>query len=81
MRFCLIDNNSLGNSIIESNLRKVGRLTSLSVTGITELADTVYINNGRLGVNTEEPAGVFTAWDEESELTVRKYKNRTMYVG
>jgi hypothetical protein len=80
-RTVLIDNNSLGNSIVESNLRKVGRLTSLSVTGITELADTVYINNGRLGVNTEEPAGVFTAWDEESELTVRKYKNRTMYVG
>ena len=80
-RTVLIDNNSLGNSIIESNLRKVGRLTSLSVTGITELADTVYIDNGRLGINTEEPAGVFTAWDEESELTVRKYKNRTMYVG
>jgi hypothetical protein len=45
------------------------------------LAQTVYIDHGRLGINTIEPAGVFTAWDEESELTIRKYKQRTMYVG
>lgn len=77
----LIDNNSLGSSIVESNLRKLGRLVNLNVTGATELAETVYINNGRLGVNTDEPAGVFTAWDEESEVTIRKYKQRTMYIG
>lgn len=77
----ILDHKSLGNSIVESNLRKVGRLTTLSVIGETELAETLYINNGKLGVNTDEPAGVFTAWDEESELTIRKYKNRTMYIG
>ena len=77
----LVDNSALGSSIVESNLRKVGRLTDLNVTGETTLAETVYIDNGRLGINTEEPAGVFTAWDEESELSIRKYKNRTMYVG
>ena len=77
----LVDNSALGSSIVESNLRKVGRLTDLNVTGETTLAETVYIDNGRLGINTEEPVGVFTAWDEESELSIRKYKNRTMYVG
>lgn len=77
----LIDNKSLGSSIVESNLRKVGRLTDLAVVGETNLAETVYIDNGRLGINTDEPAGVFTAWDEESEITIRKYKNRTMYLG
>ena len=77
----LIDNKSLGNTIIESNLRKVGRLTSLNVIGETTLAETIYVSNGRLGLNTDEPAGVFTAWDEESEVTIRKYKNRTMYIG
>ena len=80
-RVTLIDNNSLGSSIVESNLRKLGRLVDLNVTGATELAETVYIDNGRLGINTDEPAGVFTAWDEESEITIRKYKQRTMYVG
>ena len=80
-RKVLINDNALGSSIVESNLRKLGRLTNLSVTGVTELAETVYIDNGRLGINTEEPAGVFTAWDEESEISIRKYKNRTMYIG
>lgn len=77
----LIDNNSLGSGIVESNLRKLGRLTDLTVTGITELAETMYIDNGRVGINTDEPAGVLTAWDEESEVSIRKYKNRTMYFG
>ena len=77
----LIDNKSLGNSIVESNLRKLGRLSNLNVIGETNLAETVYIDNGRVGINTDEPAGVFTAWDEESEITIRKHKNRTMYIG
>lgn len=77
----LINNSSLGSGVVESNLRKLGRLTELSVTGVSELAETVYIDNGRMGINTDEPAGVFTAWDEESEVSIRKYKNRTMYIG
>jgi len=77
----LLDTNTLGNSIVSSNLRKLGRLTDLSVSGTTELAETMYISNGRIGINTDEPAGVFTAWDEESEVSIRKYKNRTMYIG
>lgn len=77
----LLDHKSLGNSIIESNLRKVGRLSSLAVTGETELAETVFITDGKLGINTDEPAGALTAWDEECEVTIRKYKNRTMYFG
>lgn len=77
----LIGNNSLGSSVVESNLRKLGRLTELSVTGVSELAETVHIDNGRMGINTDEPAGTLTVWDEESEISIRKYKNRTMYVG
>ena len=77
----LIDSTGLGSSVVESNLRKLGRLTSLSVGGTTELAETVFIENGKLGINTDEPSGAFTVWDEESELSIRKYKNRTMYVG
>ena len=77
----LLDNKSLGNTVVESNLRKLGRLTEINVIGETTLAETVYIDNGRMGINTEEPAGVFTAWDEEAEFSIRKYKNRTMYLG
>ena len=77
----MIAPGKLGNSIVESNLRKVGRLNNLAVTGETELAETVYIDNGKMAINTDEPAGVLTAWDEEAEVSIRKYKNRTMYIG
>jgi hypothetical protein len=77
----LIDNTRLGNTVVESNLRKLGRLTSLAVTGTTELAESVFIENGKLGINTDEPSGALTVWDEESELSIRKYKNRNMYIG
>lgn len=77
----LIDNTRLGNTVVESNLRKLGRLTSLAVTGTTELAESVFIENGKLGINTDEPSGALTVWDEESEVSVKKYKNRTMYIG
>ena len=77
----LMDTRSLGPGIVESNLRKLGRLGTLAVTGITELAETMVIDNGRVGINTDEPSGILSLWDEESELTIRKYKQRTMYVG
>lgn len=77
----LVDGTRLGNTVVESNLRKLGRLSELAVAGTTELAETVFVENKKLGINTDEPAGVLTAWDEESEVSIRKYKNRTMYIG
>lgn len=77
----LMDARSLGPGIIESNLRKLGRLTTLAVTGTAELAETMVVDNGRVGINTDEPSGILSLWDEESELTIRKYKQRTMYLG
>lgn len=77
----LLTESSIGKSIVNSNLRTVGRLKNLSVAGETALAETVHIEHGRAGFNTDEPDGVITAWDEEAEITVKKYRNRTMYVG
>lgn len=77
----LIDSKQLGPTVVESNLRRVGRLRELMVTGSAEIADTVYVEDGRIGVNTNEPAGVFTVWDEEAEFTLRKYQRNTMYLG
>ena len=77
----LIDSKSIGPSVAESNLRRLGRLISLDVAGETSLAETVHVANGKVGINTDEPAGVFTAWDEEAEVSIRKYKSRNMYIG
>lgn len=77
----LLDHDRLGSSVMSSNLRSVGRLNKLEVAGEAKIADTFSVVSGRVGVNTDQPAGAFTVWDEEAELTVRKLKSRTMFLG
>lgn len=74
--------NSLGPSIISSNLRKLGRLTELNVGGIAQFNDTLIVtDSGKIGINTGEPEGALTVWDDDSELTIRRYKKKNMYLG
>ena len=77
----VLTENSLGPGIALSNLRKVGNLQDLNVIGKFTAAGTVAAGDGRMGINTEDPAGVLTIWDEEAELTFKKHKNKTMYIG
>lgn len=74
--------NSLGPSIINSNIRKLGRLSELNVTGIAQFSETMIItNNGKIGINTTDPDGALTIWDDDSDLTIRRHKKKNMYVG
>lgn len=78
----VLSENALGNSIINSNIRKLGRLMELNVSGIAQFNDTLLVtDNGKIGVNTTEPEGVLTLWDDDSELTIRRYKKKNMYIG
>lgn len=78
----ILTENSLGPSIVSSNLRKLGRLSELNVSGIAQFNDTLVVTNtGKVGINTPEPDGALTIWDEDSELTIRKHKKKNMYVG
>lgn len=78
----VLTENTLGPSIINSNLRKVGRLTELNVAGIAEFNDTLLVTNtGKIGINTTDPEGALTVWDDDCELTVRRYKKKNMYLG
>lgn len=78
----LLNPNGLGPSIVTSNLRKVGRLTDLDVTGPAQFNQTMYVSDaGTVGINTTDPEGVLTVWDQETDLSVKKYKNKTMYIG
>lgn len=77
----VIDGNSLGRSIVSSNLQKLGQLKELQVRGETLLADTVYVTNKRLGVNTTEPSRSLSVWDEECELVMCKHERHTGYIG
>lgn len=77
----LLEDGALGSSVMNSNLRSVGRLIKLDVSGETSIADTLNVIKSRVGINTDQPAGALTVWDEEAELTIRKLKSRTMFVG
>jgi len=77
----VLGNNSIGPHIINSNLRKVGNLQELVVTGQALIGETLTVNMGRVGINTEETAGVLSVWDEDSELSILKYAQKNMFVG
>lgn len=78
----VLNENTLGSAIVNSNLRKLGRLTELNVGGSAQFNDTLIVtNSGKVGINTEEPEGALTIWDDDSDLTIRRYKKKNMYVG
>lgn len=78
----VLDETTLGGTVISSNLRKVGTLRELEVAGESRLANTIYFSPlGRIGVNTDEPTAPLDIWDEEVQVTVGKNKSRTGWLG
>lgn len=78
----LLNSTTLGPSIVNSNIRKLGLLQNLRVQGDSEFSDTMIIGeNGRVGINTDSPEGALTVWDEDSEVTFSKSSRRVMRLG
>lgn len=77
----LVQGNALSPGITSSELRRVGTLESLSVTGTAEIHNTVYVNNHRLGVNTQTPEAALSIWDEEVCVITGKHKQNHAYIG
>lgn len=63
---------SLGPSVTKSNLRQVGPLTSLSVTGDVTIAEFAFFNSSlnRLGVGTEDPNAAISVLENDVELSI-----------
>lgn len=77
-----IKDNTLHPSVMNSNLRKLGNLSELSVLGDAKLSDTMFVSaSGKVGINTEEPRGALTIRDEEAEITFARTRRHTMFVG
>lgn len=77
----LVDGNRLNSSVTLSSLTQVGELDTLSVKGLTQLADTVTVKNKRIGINTQEPEMAFSVWDEEVSLIAGKLAKQQGYLG
>jgi hypothetical protein len=76
-----IENNTLNDTVVNSNLQRVGALRELQVVGETLLDQTLYVANGRMGVNTLEPGNVLDLWDQEVQLVAGKKLKDTAIFG
>jgi len=77
----VINNDSLGPHIINSNLRNVGNLVELTVSGQAIIHETLVVTDHRVGINTESAVGALSVWDEDAEFTLVKHSPKTMYAG
>jgi len=73
--------DTLGPQIVNSNLRRVGNLTELTVSGQAMMNDTLVVSDSRVGINTEEAAGALSVWDQDAEFSLVKSAQRTMFAG
>jgi hypothetical protein len=73
--------DSLPTTVVNSNLKSVGQLHDLVVSGETLLGDSLYASStGRIGINTDEPTSTLTLWDEETNLNIGKNKQHTIEI-
>lgn len=77
----LINKEKLADSIVTSNLRRVGTLEELQTKGDTLLTNTLYVTNGKVGINTLEPTYALSIWDEEVELVAHKQSLNRGFIG
>ena len=78
----LISYDELGGSVTTSNLRKVGNLVELVVTGDAKFSETLNISQGgKVSINSETAAGALTVWDGDAEFSFLKNSQKTMFAG
>ena len=76
----LVDGDRLGNGIIHSRLRTVGELEELEVEGHTRLNETLTVNKGKIGINTDSPATALDLRDDDIRITVGKKSKDTAQI-
>ena len=74
---------TLGSSVVNSNLTKVGELNGLRVSGQVEFDNWVFFNsyNNRIGVNTENPNATFSVLDNNVEIILGSFENDVAFIG
>jgi len=78
----VLTKNELGPSVINSNIRTLGLVKELEVSGETSLGDTLFITTtGKVGINTTEPDSALTLWDDEVKVNIKKVSKRVGHIG
>jgi hypothetical protein len=77
----ILENTGLHSRITESNLQHVGQLKELQVVGESLFAETVYVGNRRMGINTRDPEKVLDIWDHETQIVIGKRSKNLGMIG
>ena len=77
----VVSGNRLGYHIVDTNIQRVGVLNDLQTSGENLFVDTLYVTQGRIGVNTMDPSHPVSIWDQEVEIVASKYSQDTGYFG
>jgi hypothetical protein len=79
----VLSKGELGGQITKSNLRELGTLKKLVVSGETALADFAYFNStfGRLGLNTDSPNGTLSVVNNNVEVIISSDRDNVAQVG
>ena len=74
--------DTLGPGVVHSNIRKLGNLLELNVSGDSFLGDVMIVSaSGKVGINTEEVPGALSVWDDDAEFSLVKTRSRNMFAG
>lgn len=76
----VIKGNQLNYGIVDSNLKKIGILDDLQVSGDTLLAQTLAVMKNRVGINTKDPGHALSVWDQEVEIGFGKRERDTAWI-
>ncbi len=77
----IIGKDGLNPAITKSQISELGVLKHLSVSGEANINSTVYVNNHRMGVNTEKPDMALSVWDEEVTVSLGKLSEKKAFIG
>jgi hypothetical protein len=77
----VVNGNQLGYHIVDTNIQRLGIVRDFQTQGENLLSGTLYVTNGRIGINTMEPSSALAVWDEEVEITASKRSQDRGYLG
>jgi|688.fasta_scaffold157823_3 hypothetical protein len=77
----LVSNGILSGEIRTSNISKLGTLSDLDVKGPVNLNGTLYVRDGRIGVNTTTPEMAVTVWDNDVCLVAGRSDSNRAFIG
>jgi hypothetical protein len=77
----IVKGNQLGYHIVDTNIQRLGIVRDFQTSGENLLSETLYVTNGRVGVNTRDPSAALAVWDEEVEIVASKRGQDRGYIG